>query len=111
MGQRGQAKKKLTVPYCPGDSSDGGENPYIKTMETLDLKFVAEYSGLSFAEIMELNSMDWFLLLREAMIYRLSQSEAGTAYLRDCWYCEQTEPDMPKLKQSGLLMQEGTSLA
>ena len=80
-------------------------------METYDLKVVAEYSGLSFAEILELNIVDWFLLLREALIYRLSQSETGKAYLMDCWYFEQTKPDMETIRKSGLLMQEGASLA
>ena len=80
-------------------------------METYDLKIVADYSGLSFAEIMELNVMDWYLLLREAMIYNLSQSEAGEAYLRDCWLYEQTDADISGLRQTGLLMQEGAPIA
>ena len=39
------------------------------------------------------------MLVRDAFIDRMSQSEDGRDYLEQCWVLTQTEPDSVKLKK------------
>jgi len=42
---------------------------------------------------------EYWLLLRDAAIYRYNQTEAGQEYLDNCWRMEQTKPDRKKLRE------------
>lgn len=54
---------------------------------------------MNFYEIEDLPINTYFLLMRDAFIYKQSQSEAGRDYLEKCWILEQTEPDRKALRQ------------
>ena len=72
--------------------------PYTMT-GTDDLRLVAAYSGLNFAELMDVDCITYKILLRDAFIHRMSQSEEGRDYLENCWLIKQTEPDRKKLRE------------
>lgn len=38
------------------------------------------------------------MLLKDAYIYKLNQTEQGRDYLERCWLFEQTKPDRNKLR-------------
>ncbi|MCL2517988.1 MAG: hypothetical protein FWF15_05440 [Oscillospiraceae bacterium] len=50
-------------------------------------------------ETYDLCFYDWLVLLRDAMIYKASQTESGRKYLEKCRRLEQTEPDRQKLRE------------
>lgn len=87
-----QDMPELKIPYYPEQSEDIKYN-----IETFSEKLVAEYSGLSFFEVGELNIVDYWLLVRNAVIYNRMQSEDGRKYLEKCWCTEQTKPDRQRL--------------
>lgn len=60
---------------------------------------MSEHTGLSFAEIEELRIDIFMLLLRDAFIYKQSQTEAGRDYLEKCWILEQKDPDRTALRE------------
>jgi predicted RNA polymerase sigma factor len=68
---------------------------------------VAEYTGLNFFEIAELDYVQYLVWLRDAYIHRLSQSEEGQKYLDNAWRMEQTEPDRAALRKK--LRKESTT--
>ncbi len=68
-------------------------------MVTRPEKWVAEYAGLSLVEVGELCYYDYLLLLRDAVIYTLSQSQKGREYLENCWILEQTETDRASMRR------------
>lgn len=59
---------------------------------------MSEYTGLSFLEVEELPIDTYFLLMRDAFIYKQNQTEAGREYLENCWRLEQTAPDRKALR-------------
>lgn len=58
-----------------------------------------EYTGLSIVEVGELCYYDYLLLLRDAVIYTLSQSKKGREYLEECWILEQTDIDRASMRK------------
>jgi hypothetical protein len=66
---------------------------------------VAEYTGLNFFEVAELDYLQYLIWRRDAYIHRLSQSEAGQEYLDNAWRMEQTKPDRNALRKK--LRKEG----
>ena len=58
-----------------------------------------EYTGLSIIEVGELCYYDYLLLLRDAVIYTLSQSKKGREYLEECWILEQTDFDRASMRE------------
>ncbi len=66
--------------------------------DTGDLKLVADYTGLNFNEVLELDCITYKMLVRDAFIDMMSKSEEGRDYLEQCWVLTQTEPDTAKLK-------------
>ena len=60
---------------------------------------VAEYTGLNFHQIGQLNYLEFLQYRRDAFINWLSQSEAGQKYLDNAWRMEQTEPDRAALRR------------
>lgn len=60
---------------------------------------MAEYTGLNFLQIGQLNYIEYLTYRRDAFITRLNQTEVGQEYLRNAWRMEQTEPDRAALRQ------------
>lgn len=79
---------ELKIPYCYEKADEIKYN-----IETFAEKLVSEYSKLSFFEIEEMNIVDFWLALRNAVIYNRCQSEDGRKYLEKCWCSEQKTAD------------------
>lgn len=60
---------------------------------------MADYTGLSFLEIGQLNYLQYLVWRRDAFIYMMSRTEAGNEYLDNAWRMDQTKPDRPKLRK------------
>lgn len=60
---------------------------------------VAEYTGLNFLEIEELDIIQYLTWRRDAFIYTMGQTEAGQEYLNNAWRMEQTKPDRTALRK------------
>lgn len=58
-----------------------------------------EYTGLSIVEVGELCYYDYLFLLRDAVIYTLSQTKRGQEYLEECWILEQTDFDRKSMRE------------
>lgn len=61
-------------------------------------KLVADYTGLNFNEIEQLDYLDYLQYRRDAFIYSRQQTEKGREYLENAWRLTQTEPDKDKLR-------------
>lgn len=59
---------------------------------------MAEYTGLNFLQVSELNYLQYLIWRRDAFIQWLSKSEAGQEYLDTAWRLEQTKPDRARLR-------------
>ena len=93
MAFQGKEQPKLKIPYCPSNDDKGHYE-----VNTLEEKTVSEYTGYSFDEVEDLTVLEYWLLLRDALVYNCSQTEDGRKYLEDCWRMEQTEPDRQGLR-------------
>lgn len=60
---------------------------------------MAEYTGLNFFEVGELDYVQYLIWRRDAYIQWLSSTEEGQKYLDKCWRMEQTTPDRAKLRE------------
>lgn len=78
-------------------TESAGHHEYINT--TWGKRLVAEYSGLNFHEVGQLDYGTYLLWRRDAYISWLNQTEDGRQYLDDCWRMEQTKPDRAGLRQ------------
>lgn len=94
MGARGTEQPKLKIPCCPSNDNEGSHYEY----NYLEEKLVSEYTGLNFFQIENLEVFEYWAILRDAVIYTYSQTEAGQEYLEKCWILEQTSPDRNKLR-------------
>jgi hypothetical protein len=74
------------------------DEEYLHT-DTLAYNLVYEYSGLTFAEQMQLGCITLKMLVRDAYIHKMSQTEEGRDYLQQCWILTQTKPDKAKLRE------------
>jgi hypothetical protein len=63
-------------------------------ISTLDLKYVGEYAGISIRDVLELSILEFYLLLHDAVVWNLSQTEEGRRYLDRAWTLRQTEPEI-----------------
>ena len=82
-------------PYA--DSTAGPKHKY--NIETWYRHLVAEYTGLNFFQVGELDYIQYLAWRRDAVIYRFNQTESGREYLDNAWRMEQTEPDRPALRK------------
>jgi hypothetical protein len=62
-------------------------------------RLVAEYTGLNFHQVGQLDYGTYLLWRRDAFIKMMSSSEEGLKYLDDAWRMEQTKPDRAKLRK------------
>ena len=60
---------------------------------------VAEYTGLNLLQVRELDYVQYLIWRRDAFIHKMSQTEAGQAYLDNAWRMEQTQPDRLRLRK------------
>ena len=63
------------------------------------MHLIAEYTGMSFPELMQIDCITFKMLLRDAFINRMRQTEEGREYLENCWLIKQTEPDRARLRR------------
>lgn len=91
-------KQKLEIPYYPKEDDDNEGHYEVNTMEE---KIVSDYTGYNFADIEELGVFQYWLFLRDAVIYNCNQTEEGQEYLNNCWRINQTKPDIDKLRKIG----------
>lgn len=47
---------------------------------------------------MDLDSITYRILVRDAFIYNMKQTEEGKEYLEQCWIITQTKPDRKSLR-------------
>lgn len=59
---------------------------------------VSEYTGFNFILIEELEVFEFWLYLRDAVVYKYMQTEEGKKYLENCWRMEQTKPDRKAIR-------------
>lgn len=60
---------------------------------------IYQYFGLDISEQMELDTLTFSTLLRDAFVMRLKETEDGCDYLERCWRYGQTEPDRKSLRE------------
>ena len=63
------------------------------------MRTVAEYTGLNFHQVRQLEYIQYLTWLRDAYIHNLNQTEAGREYLENAWRMEQTAPDRSALRK------------
>lgn len=68
----------------------------MEPINTLDLKYVGDYAGIGIREVEDLNVLEFYLLMHDALIWNLSQTEDGRKRLNQSWMLQQTEPDVGK---------------
>ncbi len=66
---------------------------------------MADYTGLNFHEVRELEYIQFLTWRRDAFIWWLSRTEKGEEYLDNAWRMEQTAPDREALRKK--LKKEG----
>ena len=84
------------LPSYPMAETTGGHR---YTSTTWGRRLVADYTGLNFHQVGQLDYGTYLLWMRDAYIHALNQTEAGQEYLDNAWRMEQTEPDRNKLRQ------------
>lgn len=60
---------------------------------------MAEYTGLNFFEVADLNYLQYLIWRRDAYIHWLSRTETGQKYLDNAWRMEETVPDRQALRK------------
>ncbi len=82
------------MPYYPGEDDSKGHYE----INTIEEKLISEYTGLNFIQVDDLNIIEFWVYLRDALIYKYNQTEQGQEYLEKCWIMEQTKPDREGLR-------------
>lgn len=80
-------------PYYPDEENTGHFD-----LITNEEKYVALYLNASILDVYDLSVFDFWLFLRDAVIYLNSQTEDGREYLEKCWIITQTKPERKKLR-------------
>ena len=81
---------QLEVPNYPMKA----EKDEIKySIYTYADKMVRDYSGLSIYEIDNISILEYWLLLRDAFIYKLAQTKDGREYLNNAYRLTRTDAD------------------
>lgn len=60
---------------------------------------MADYTGLNFFEVAELDYLQYLIWRRDAFIHWASRTEAGQEYLDNAWRLEQTKADRAALRE------------
>jgi hypothetical protein len=72
--------------------------PYVRT-GTDDIRLVSAYTLISFTDLMRLDCFTFKMLLRDAFVDKMRQTEEGRDYLEQCWLVKQTKPDRARLRK------------
>nr|MBK5235704.1 hypothetical protein [Clostridium sp.] len=83
------------MPYY--DDGNGDEGHF--TVNTIEEKIVCKYTGYDFDRLESMGVFEYWLFLRDAVIYNHMQSEEGNKYLDNCWRMKQTSPDRKRLRE------------
>lgn len=67
------------------------------------IRRVIEYSGQSYAEVMQLPYDVFLLMLKHAVVDEYRSTPEGRQYLADCERLKITEPDVEAARNSGLM--------
>ena len=105
MGSAGKKRKKLIVPSCHDDKGDEGHY----SVSSWEEKIVRDYTGYDFGQIDSLTVFEFWLFLRDAVIYSCQQTDEGKKYLEKCWAEEQMEPDRESLRRQFGNKNKGTA--
>ena len=81
---------ELVLPYYKTEKSP---NDVKYTVYTELDRLVSEYANMSIYEIDDIPILEYWLLLRDAFIHALSQTEKGREYLKNAYRLTQTEAD------------------
>lgn len=68
-------------------------------LQTGTIKRISRYSGLNFAEVLDLPYSYFLLLNREAWIESYQATQEGREILRNLWRLQQTEADENAITQ------------
>ena len=68
-------------------------------MNTNEEKLIRDYAGVSFGDIEKMNVIEYWALLRDAIIYGNMQTPEGREYLDNAWRITQTKPDKVALRE------------
>lgn len=98
-GRGREAPGGIEIPSLPATSEEIQTAEYTVT-GTDDIHLVSWYSGMNFDELMKLDCFTFKILLRDAYITKMRQTEEGREYLQNCWLIRQTEPDRAKLRRN-----------
>ena len=60
---------------------------------------VCKHTGYNFDRLDDLDIFEYWLLLRDAVVYNFMQTEEGREYLENCYRMGQTEPDRKALRE------------
>lgn len=88
--ERLREETELTLPYYKTEKSPNDVKYTIYT--NLD-KLAADYANISLYEIDNIPITEYWLILRDAFIHALSQTEKGREYLKNAYRLTQTEAD------------------
>lgn len=88
--ERLRVKTGLIIPYYKTEKSPNDVKYTIYT--ELD-KLAADYANINLYDIDDILITEYWLILRDAFIYRLSQTEKGREYLKNAYRLTQTEAD------------------
>lgn len=92
---RGQKSPKLVIPYYPNEDDSKGKY----NVETIDDKYVVDYTRLNIFQIEHLNIVEYWQYLRDSYIHQLNQTQDGRDYLQKCWIMTQVKPDRKALRE------------
>lgn len=83
------------MPYYP--EKNGSKAYYVNP--TSDKKIVSDYARLSFFEIENIDVIEYWGLLHDAVIWNCNKTDEGKKYLENAWYYSQTKPDKSRLRE------------
>ncbi len=68
-------------------------------VSTYELASIREYTGLSFAQIIDLPIGELLLYRRDAWVSKMKSNEKGREFLQTLWRLQQTEADEEAIKR------------
>jgi hypothetical protein len=66
---------------------------------TFEIKRIANYTGLNFDEVLNLNYGAYMLYRKESWIDVMNQSKEGRELLKNLWRYKQTDADEDKIRE------------
>lgn len=60
---------------------------------------MADYAGIAIIAVGDLDLIDYYVYLHDAVIHNLQKTQAGREYLENCWILQQDKPDRKRLRE------------